>query len=93
MVGSGASMDYLIHSQLFGSLFFDYNIQGPPSVQSNEYIHLFTFGAKVAIRFWIGWIVQILSILLLLFWTFSYLCKAFINVDVIVVSERASISQ
>lgn len=51
MVGSGASMDYLIHSQLFGSLFFDYNIQGPPSVQSNEYIHLFTFGAKVAIRF------------------------------------------
>jgi hypothetical protein len=54
---------------------------------------LFTFGAKVAIRFWIGWIVQILSILLLLFWTFSYLCKAFINVDAIVVSERASISQ
>lgn len=49
--GAGLSVSYQVRERLAGSLFLDYNVQAPQSLQSHEYIHLMTIGARVAVSF------------------------------------------
>ena len=48
--GTGIALNYQIRSRLAGSLFLDYNLQGPASSGSKEYMHFMTLGAKVDVR-------------------------------------------
>lgn len=48
--GSGLSLKYVVHNNLAGSIFLDYNIQAPASHRSREYMHIMTLGAKVELR-------------------------------------------
>jgi membrane-associated phospholipid phosphatase len=50
-VGTGASLDYQMHSNLVGSLLLDYNLQSPATHNSGEYMHIMTLSARVSVSF------------------------------------------
>lgn len=45
------SVSYQVKQRLAGTLFLDYNIQAPQSLNCREYMHTMTLGARAAITF------------------------------------------
>ena len=49
--GTGISIDYIIRAKLMGCIFLDYSLRPPHNVNTHEYFHAMTLGAKIAVRF------------------------------------------